>query len=158
MRFCRDRSLPDWFAECHSRIREPCHWQTCFGVNPANIAVSLPYNNHARSRLVFGNGNCFKCPQGEVGSPCWVLYGKPTPKQHYLNAFPFESLLDESTDSHGRESTFKSLLRPRRFGSSSRRLRRKGVLGYSNTANSVFIVFHSISIEYILILDIYEIG
>ena len=34
----------------------------------------------------------------------------------------------------------------------------ESVLGYSNTANSVFIVFHSISIEYILILDIYEIG
>lgn len=133
MRFCRGRSLPDWFAECHSRIREPCHWITCFRVNSAHIAASLPYKNHARSRLGFGNGSCCKYPQGEVGSPYWLLYGKPTSELYHLCESSFKCHLDESTASQGRKTAFESLLRPRRFGSSSRRLRQKGVLGYPDT-------------------------
>lgn len=67
------------------------------------MTASLPYKNHARSRLGLGNGSCHKCPQGEVGSPCWVLYGKPTPKQHIREHTPFESHFDGSTAIHRRK-------------------------------------------------------
>lgn len=41
--------------------------------------------------------------RGEVGSPCWVLYGKPTPKQHIREHTPFESHFDGSTAIHRRK-------------------------------------------------------
>lgn len=48
-------------------------------------------------------------PTGESGLPCQVLYGEPTPKQHYLNAIPFKSLLDESTASKLRKIYIREL-------------------------------------------------
>lgn len=75
------------------------------------MTASLPYNNHARSRLGLGNGSCRKCPQGEVGSPCWVLYGKPTPKQHIREHTPFESHWNESTAVLIRKITIQELAR-----------------------------------------------
>lgn len=73
------------------------------------MTASLPDKNHARSRLGLGNGSCRKCPQGEVGSPCWVLYGKPTPKQHIREHTPFESHFDRSTAIHIRKIAIQEL-------------------------------------------------
>lgn len=73
------------------------------------MTASLPYKNHARSRLGLGNGSCRKCPQGEVGSPCWVLYGKPTPKRHIREHTPFESNFDGSTAVHIRKIAIQEL-------------------------------------------------
>lgn len=61
--------------------------------------TSLPYKNHARSWLGYGNECCHKCPQGEVGSPCWVLYGKPMSKQRHWDVSPLWAHVDESTAS-----------------------------------------------------------
>lgn len=73
------------------------------------MTASLPDKNHARSRLGLGNGSCRRCPQGEVGSPCWVLYGKPTPKQHNREHTPFESHFDGSTAIHIRKIAIPEL-------------------------------------------------
>lgn len=47
--------------------------------------------------------------RGEVGSPCWVLYGKPTPKQHIREHTPFESHFDGSTAIHIRKIAIQEL-------------------------------------------------
>lgn len=105
----RASSLPNWIAAYHYRIREPCYWLSRFGVNQSHIAASLPYKNHARSRLGLGNCCCRKCPQGEVGSPCRVLYGKPMPKRHIREHTPFESHFDGSTAIHIRKIAIQEL-------------------------------------------------